>query len=474
MFAFAIIDRRAHELFCARDPFGQKPFFYRQLTASGSRSRSECRTFRRASRLPAGNRSRLDRRFPRVRMLPLRSLDLSRRAQAPAGALPDLRGWQAQRRALFRVRPCGASAGPAARRSRTCPRRAARSGRAQLSCRRSRRPAPERRPRLVARCSRFCAKLHPAVPLSTFTIRNVDRCYDESAAAARSRGRFRNAPFAKSRRRARALARIANELPALPRRAAGRSWHPAEISSICREIAKTTKVALTGDGGDEFFYGYAVFRPSVSRASPTILPAAVHHRVIRPLTQLLPASRRYLGFDLKAKQFAKGFPCARPPAEFLLDERIFLTAICRSSCATSHRGLGDVRGSSTACAPLAPRRAGSSAGSRISTSSSTCPTTCSRIRTAPRCCSRSNSARRSSHRPGSARSMRLPGFGQDARRRNQVAAAGPSHAGCCPPISPSARRWGSRRPSPHSFARAQGRDPRVPESRPRAAAGAVP
>src|SRR6202522_529425 len=39
MYAFAIWDRRARELFCARDPFGIKPFFY-ALTAGGQRPRS--------------------------------------------------------------------------------------------------------------------------------------------------------------------------------------------------------------------------------------------------------------------------------------------------------------------------------------------------------------------------------------------------------------------------------------------------
>jgi asparagine synthase (glutamine-hydrolysing) len=39
MYAFAIWDRRTRELFCARDPFGIKPFFY-ALTAAGSPPRS--------------------------------------------------------------------------------------------------------------------------------------------------------------------------------------------------------------------------------------------------------------------------------------------------------------------------------------------------------------------------------------------------------------------------------------------------
>ena len=43
MYAFAIWDRRTRELFCARDPFGIKPFFY-ALTAGAHRPRSGPRT----------------------------------------------------------------------------------------------------------------------------------------------------------------------------------------------------------------------------------------------------------------------------------------------------------------------------------------------------------------------------------------------------------------------------------------------
>jgi len=77
---------------------------------------------------------------------------------------------------------------------------------------------------------------------------------------------------------------------------------------VCREIARTTKVALTGDGGDELFYGYEVFRAQRLARAAALLPGVLHRRVIQPLTQLLPGSDRYLSWELKAKQFAKGFP----------------------------------------------------------------------------------------------------------------------------------------------------------------------
>ena len=45
MFAFALWDKRRRRLFCARDPYGQKPFFY-HLAAERFAFSSECRTFR--------------------------------------------------------------------------------------------------------------------------------------------------------------------------------------------------------------------------------------------------------------------------------------------------------------------------------------------------------------------------------------------------------------------------------------------
>ena len=48
MFAFALYDRRSQALFCARDPYGQKPFFY-HLERGRFAFSSECRTFERLS-----------------------------------------------------------------------------------------------------------------------------------------------------------------------------------------------------------------------------------------------------------------------------------------------------------------------------------------------------------------------------------------------------------------------------------------
>ena len=145
--------------------------------------------------------------------------------------------------------------------------------------------------------------------MTTLATRNVDRELRRERTRRRgSRAPFRDAAIAKSPPSPLRLQRIASEIPALlDEPQADPGILPKFM--ICREIARTTKVALTGDGGDELFYGYAVFKSGASRAlREGSWPAAVHHRVIRPLTQTLAGEPPIPDFDLKVKQFAKGFP----------------------------------------------------------------------------------------------------------------------------------------------------------------------
>ena len=305
MFAFAIFDRRSRELFCARDPYGQKPFFYRvdrELLAFSS----ECRTF---AELP-GFRPEIDlgsvADFLAFESFPFdRSIYRGVRKLPPGHWLTYANG-EVDIAQYFESVPRAASAGMAAAdmeeevhaELRESVKRTFRadvpvglllSGGLDSSM-------------ILA----ILREVHPTVPLATFTIRNVDRSYDESEAAAALARAF-STQHGEITAEPAALARIASEIPALlDEPQADPGILPKFM--ICREIAKTAKVALTGDGGDEFFYGYAMFKAERLARAAKILPAAVHHRVIRPLTQRLPASRRYLSLDLKLKQFAKGFP----------------------------------------------------------------------------------------------------------------------------------------------------------------------
>jgi asparagine synthase (glutamine-hydrolysing) len=304
MFAFAIYDRRSDELFCARDPFGQKPFFY---WADGGRFAfsSECRTFE----LVPGFRAELDLAsvadFLAFESLPFdRSIYRGVRKLPPGHRLTFVRGEIAIERYFDSV-PSGTDGAP----------RAEREARVHAELR----GAVERTLRADVPVGLLLSggldsslilallrEVHPAAPVLTFTIRNVERSYDESAAAAALARAFGTRHTEVTAERP-ALARLASKLPALlDEPQADPGLLPKYL--VCREVAKAVKVALTGDGGDELFYGYAVFRAERLARFAQALPATLHRRVLRPLAQRLPASSAYLGFDLVAKQFAKGFP----------------------------------------------------------------------------------------------------------------------------------------------------------------------
>lgn len=304
-FAFALWDRRTRTLFCARDPYGQKPLFYHHAGGRFAFS-SECRTF---ALLP-GFRAEIDA-ASLVDFLAFESLPYDRSifrgvAKLPPGHWLSFSDGRLELGRYFESVP-RAAAGHASG--------AALDDEIHLLLRQS-----------VQRTFRadvpvglllsggldssmvlaILREVHPGVPLSTFTIRNVDRSFDESAAADLLARRFDTKHTVVTAEPAE-LAAIASKLPALlDEPQADPGILPKYM--ICGEIAKTTKVALTGDGGDEFFYGYAIFRAQRLARFAKLLPDALHRHVVRPLVQSLPASSRYMSLDLKLKAFAKGFP----------------------------------------------------------------------------------------------------------------------------------------------------------------------
>jgi len=339
MFAFAIYDRRANKLFCARDPFGQKPFFYWQ---DGGRLAfgSECRTFT----LVPGFRAEIDpdsiADFLAFECFPFdRSIYRGVRKLPPGHCLTFEDGRLHVARYFDSV-PAGndgiAGHDEIERRVHDELRQAVgRSFRADVPVGLLLSGGLDSS--LVLALLR---ELHPAAPLATFTIRNVERSYDESAVAATLARAFGTRHTEIVAERA-TLARAATELPALlDEPQADPGLLPKYL--VCREIAKTTKVALTGDGGDELFYGYAVFRAERLARFAQAIPAAVHRRAVQPLAQLLPASAAYLGLDLKVKQFTKGFPAPDYLRNFYWTSAFPDTELTKLLC-DEREGLGDVR-----------------------------------------------------------------------------------------------------------------------------------
>ncbi len=305
MFAFALYDRGRGELFCARDPYGQKPFFY-HLGRDHLAFSSECRTF---GELPGfRNELELD---SLVDFLAFESLPYDRSIirgvhKLPPGHCLRYAEGKLEIAPYFESVPCD------------LPARAS-IGEIQAEVLRLLRQSVKRTFRADVPAGLLLSggldsslvlallrEAYPALPLRTFTIRNVDSSFDESAAAALVANAFQST-HAELTAEPAALAATASAIPALlDEPQADPGILPKFM--ICREIARTTKVALTGDGGDEFFYGYAIFTAERLARFARTLPDAMHRHVVRPLVQRVRASNRYLSLDLRLKQFAKGFP----------------------------------------------------------------------------------------------------------------------------------------------------------------------
>ena len=305
MFAFALYDKRSQTLFCARDPYGQKPFFY-HLDRGRFAFSSECRTF---EHLP-GFCSQIDQ-ASLVDFLAFESLPFDRSIyrgvkKLPPGHFLCFAGGKLEMVQYFESVPRATAASASGAELEAAIHDLLRQSVKQTF----RADVPVG---LLlsggldsSMVLAILREVHPSVPLRTFTIRNVDRSFDESAAAALLAERFQTQHTVVTAEPS-ALAATASRLPGmLDEPQADPGLLPKYM--ICGEVAGTTKVALTGDGGDEFFYGYAIFRAQRLARVAKLLPGGVHRHVIRPLLRRLPASDRYMSFDLKVKQFAKGFP----------------------------------------------------------------------------------------------------------------------------------------------------------------------
>jgi asparagine synthase (glutamine-hydrolysing) len=75
------------------------------------------------------------------------------------------------------------------------------------------------------------------------------------------------------------------------------------ISKLAR---RHVTVALAGDGGDELFAGYDTHRAYRVARLYRRVPAFLRKGLVRPMVRLLPASKKRLSFEFKAKKFISG------------------------------------------------------------------------------------------------------------------------------------------------------------------------
>jgi asparagine synthase (glutamine-hydrolysing) len=293
MYAFAIWDRRTRELFCARDPFGIKPFFY-ALTAGGRRAGPQLRfASERKALADSGEVSAIDldalRRYlsfqyvpaPATLVPPARSLPPGHVLIArPGGRVDVFRYWRPE----FRPARSPSSASPekilaALRDSVAVHLRSDVPVGAFLSG--------------GVDSATLCALAAESAPdLLTFTVGFEHEGYSEielATATATALG-VKSVPYV-----------IGPEefIACLPRIV----WHlddpMADAAAVplwfaAREARKHVKVVLSGEGADELFGGYGVYyQPGVVRAGQA-LPGWGRAAVSRVAAEL-PTGRRGKG-----------------------------------------------------------------------------------------------------------------------------------------------------------------------------------
>ncbi|MGI8919447.1 MAG: asparagine synthase (glutamine-hydrolyzing) [Pyrinomonadaceae bacterium] len=141
-------------------------------------------------------------------------------------------------------------------------------------------------------------------PVKTFSISFAESSFDESSYA-RGVAKYLGTDHHEERLSSNLAANLIGEIG---------SWmdEPFSDSSLvptyllARFTRKHVTVALGGDGGDELFAGYQMYRGHHWAEIYTKLPALVQRGLIEPLVRLLPVKTKNLSLDYKALRFITG------------------------------------------------------------------------------------------------------------------------------------------------------------------------
>src|SRR5436190_12719155 len=179
--------------------------------------------------------------------------------------------------------------------------------------------------------------------VKTFSISFAESSFDESSYA-RAVAKFLGTDHHEERLSANLAANLVGEIG---------SWMDEPFSDpslvptylLSRFTRKHVTVALGGDGGDELFAGYPMYRGHQWAAIYSHVPGFLKEGVIEPIVRLLPVKTKNLSFDYKALRFITGTkydPVARHhiwfgsfnPAE---QEMLLTTEVLRSSDSDIYR-----------------------------------------------------------------------------------------------------------------------------------------
>lgn len=143
-----------------------------------------------------------------------------------------------------------------------------------------------------------------AEPVKTFSISFAESSFDESSYA-RGVAKFLGTDHHEERLSANLAANLVGEIG---------SWMDEPFSDpslvptylLSRFTRKHVTVALGGDGGDELFAGYPMYRGHAWAELYNRFPAWVRSGLIEPAVRLLPKKTKNLSFDYKALRFVTG------------------------------------------------------------------------------------------------------------------------------------------------------------------------
>lgn len=140
--------------------------------------------------------------------------------------------------------------------------------------------------------------------VKTFSISFAEASFDESSYA-RAVAKFLGTDHHEERLSANLAANLVGEIG---------SWMDEPFSDpslvptylLSRFTRKHVTVALGGDGGDELFAGYPMYRGHRWADNYAKVPRALRTALIEPLVRLLPVKTKNLSFDYKASRFVTG------------------------------------------------------------------------------------------------------------------------------------------------------------------------
>jgi asparagine synthase (glutamine-hydrolysing) len=307
MWAFVIHDRERRRLFCSRDRFGKKPFFF-HLRPGFFAFASELNSLRAHPAVPQRFDALALRKYFAYGYVPAPATLFSEIRKLPGGhsLTLDLDTWTHAQTRYWKYR-----SEPFEERPRNAEREWSETLHQLLDA-------------AVAR------RLVADVPVGAFLSGGVDSS-TVAALAIRHVGRdrlktfsigFEEASFDESEH-ARAVARhigaahstqvlsVDQALEILPRIRAGMDEPINDFSLLptyllCRHARQQVTVALGGDGADELFAGYDPFKAlRYAAAYAKFVPAPVHHG-ISMLAARMPVSHQYMSFDFRLKRTLRG------------------------------------------------------------------------------------------------------------------------------------------------------------------------